>query len=163
MLLLNLQTYQQLTREVVLAEVAIGQPSNQGLPLRLAYPDRSETYRINSPEWRLDARFVKWKPWLSLFGKDPVVRLERLEERAGSTVDGARIHGYDLAAKTEWQDEIISAITERIGLIDSVYGSSVYMPAIPGAEYRITASISGLVARPLNQQAQGAVLEWSSR
>ena len=92
-----------------------------------------------------------------------MVRLERLEERAGSTVDGARIHGYDLAAKTEWQDEIISAITERIGLIDSVYGSSVYMPAIPGAEYRITASISGLVARPLNQQAQGAVLEWSSR
>jgi hypothetical protein len=60
-----------------------------------------------------------------------------------------------------WTDEIISAVTDQVGLIDSVFGSSVYMPAAPGAEYVVTASISGLVARPLNTPARQAVLEWN--
>ncbi len=161
LLLLNLQTYQQLTHEVTLAEVHVGQPSDRGLPLRLVYTGHADTFFIQTPQWRLDARFVKWKPWMSLFGKEPIVRLERLEER-GVTASGREImNRYELASTLAWTDEIISSITDQIGLIDSVFGSSVYMPAVPGAEYVVTASISGLVARPLNAPAQKAVLEWS--
>lgn len=163
MLLLNLQTYHQLTREVALADVYIGKPTAQGLPLRLACADHADTFLINTPQWRLDARFVKWKPWMSLVGKEPIVRLERLEER-GTTADGQPVmNSYNLSAGSVWLDEIISALSQEIGLIDSVFGSSVYMPAAPGAEYRVTASISGLVARPLNQPARQAVLDWNGQ
>ncbi|MEJ2456048.1 MAG: hypothetical protein P8103_18115 [Candidatus Thiodiazotropha sp.] len=161
LLLLNLQTYQQLTHEVTLAEVHIGQPTDQGLPLRLVYTGHADTFFIQTTQWRLDARFVKWKPWMSLFGKEPIVRLERLEERGVTASGRAVMNRHNLASTLAWTDEIISSITDHIGLIDSVFGSSVYMPAVPGAEYVVTASISGLVARPLNAPAQKAVLEWS--
>jgi hypothetical protein len=161
MLLLNLQTYQQLTKEVVLADVYIGQSTAQGFPVRLSYADKTDTYLIQATEWRLDAHFVKWKPWMSLFGKEPIVRLERLEERAISNGGAPVMKSYDLTTQMKWADEFISVVTNEIGLIDTVYGSSVYMPAIPGAEYQVTASISGLVARPMNQSARRAVLEWS--
>ncbi len=160
MLLLNLQTYQQLTREVVLADVNLGQPTEQGLPLHLDYGQQADTYFIRTPQWRLDARFVKWKPWMSLVGKEPVVRLERLEERGMTTAGIPVMNSYDLPGKLAWTDEIISVVTDEIGLIDSIFGSSVYMPAVPGAKYQVSASISGLVARPMNRPAREAVLQW---
>jgi hypothetical protein len=161
MLLLNLQTYHQLTRESVLAEIRLGQPSSEGIPLHLKLADQEQTYNIRTQEWRLDARFVKWKPWLSLLGQDPAVRLERLEEREASGRGNTQLKSYDLVLTTAWVDKTISELSEKIGLVDSVYGSSVYMPAIPGAEYQVTASISGLVARPTNRDGRGAVIEWS--
>jgi hypothetical protein len=161
LLLLNLQTYHQLTSEITLVDVHIGQPTDQGLPLRLAFADQEDTYFIQTPQWRLDARFVKWKPWMSLFGKEPIVRLERLEGR-GTNSDGRQVlNSYELGKQLAWTDEIVSAVSDKIGLIDSVFGSSVYMPSAPGAEYRVTASISGLVARPMNQYARNAVLGWA--
>jgi hypothetical protein len=162
MLTLNLQTYHQLTRETVLAEVTVGKPTDQGVPLRVAIEDRADTYLIRTKEWRLDARFVKWKPWMSLIGKEPVVRLERLEERGNSTGNESMTNHYELSKASAWTDEIVSTITQQIGLVDSVYGSSVYMPTIPGAQYQVTASISGLVARPINPTGRSAVLEWST-
>jgi hypothetical protein len=155
MLLLNLQTYQQLTHETLLADVSLGQPTAQGTPLSLTVNNQTETYLIRSDEWRLDARFVKWKPWMALLGKEPVVRLERLEER------GASHNRYDLVSDPLWMDEAVSSLTQKLGLIDTVYGSSVYMPVAGQAQYRITASISGLVARPHNPAAEKAVIEWS--
>jgi len=161
MVLLNLQTYQQLTHEVVLAEISIGQPTQRGLPLRMVFEDHADVYLIDTPEWRLDARFVKWKPWLSLFGKEPVVRLERLEERGISSSGTPVMNRYELVDESRWTEELISFVSDNLGLIDSVYGSSVYMPAFPGAEYRVSASISGLVARPANLKARQAILQWN--
>jgi hypothetical protein len=161
MLLLNLQTYQQLTHETVLADVSLGQPTAQGIPLTLLINDRTETYLIQTNEWRLDARFVKWKPWMSLIGKEPVVRLERLEERGAHPDTQTRHRSYELVSDPLWIDDMVSALTQQLGLIDTVYGSSVYMPVAEHAEYRISASISGLVARPLNPPAERAVIQWS--
>ncbi len=162
MLFLNLQTYQQLTHEVVLADVSLGQPTAQGVPLNLRINDRTETYMIQSDEWRLDARFVKWKPWLSLVGKEPVVRLELLEERGRQLDSQAQRNSYDLVSDPLWMDDMVSSLTQQLGLIDTVYGSSVYMPVAENAEYRITAAISGLVARPLNLPAERAVIKWAA-
>jgi hypothetical protein len=161
LLLLNRQTYQLLTHEVALADVQIGRPTDQGLPLRLDYADHVDTFFIQTPQWRLDARFVKWKPWMSLFGKEPIVRLERLEERGTNSEGKLYLNSYKLTTRLDWTEAIVSAVSDQIGLIDSVFGSSVYMPSAPGAEYRVTASISGLVARPMNQTAHNAVLDWA--
>jgi hypothetical protein len=161
LLLLNRQTYQLLTHEVALADVQIGRQTDQGLPLRLDYADHVDTFFIQTPQWRLDARFVKWKPWMSLFGKEPIVRLERLEERGTNSEGKLYLNSYKLTTRLDWTEAIVSAVSDQIGLIDSVFGSSVYMPSAPGAEYRVTASISGLVARPMNQTAHNAVLDWA--
>jgi hypothetical protein len=161
MLLLNLQTYQQLTHEILLADVSLGQRTAQGTPLKLVIGDHAETYLIQTNEWRLDARFVKWKPWMSLLGKEPVVRLERLEERVGNSNSQTQRISYDLVSDPLWMDDMVSTLTQQLGLIDTVYGSSVYMPVAENAHYQITASISGLVARPLNPSAENAVIEWS--
>lgn len=45
--------------------------------------------------------------------------------------------------------------------VDAVYGSATYMPMTDGAAYRVTASPSGLVARPLNDIAREAVRRWT--
>lgn len=163
MLFLNLQTYQQLTHEVVLADISLGQPTPEGVPLVLRIDDRAESYLIQSEEWRLDARFVKWKPWLALIGKEPVVRLELLEERGRPLDPQDQVHrnSYDLVSDSLWMDDMVSALTQQLGMIDTVYGSSVYMPVAENAEYRITASISGLVARPINPPAEKAVIQWA--
>jgi hypothetical protein len=162
LLLLNIQTYQQLTREVVLAEITVGQKTAQGVPIHLVSRLHDGIYQIDSDEWRLDARFLKWKPWMSLLGKDPIVRLESLEERSGRNPEQSTPKRYDLVTDSAWMDAFVSEMSQHMGLIDSVFGSSVYMPVRNGARYQITASLSGLVARPLNQQAKQAVIEWSS-
>jgi hypothetical protein len=162
LLLLNIQTYQQLTRETTLAEITIGQKTVDGVQIHLVSRHHDDVYFVDSPEWRLDARFLKWKPWMSLMGKDPVVRLESLEERSSGRPPDRPSKRFNLITENAWMDTFISEISQHMGLIDSVFGSSVYMPVRHGARYQITASLSGLVARPLNQQAKQAVIEWSS-
>jgi hypothetical protein len=159
LLLMNVQTYQQLTREITLAEVSIVRTEGAGSEIELNTHQGNKRYNIDAPEWRLDARFLKWKPWLSLVGKDPVVRLERLEARGHP--DDQAVKGYPLNTNNQWLDEFVSELSGQIGLVDSVYGSSVYMPIKAGAKYEVTATVSGLLARPLNQTARDAVLEWN--
>ena len=106
---------------------------------------------------------IKWKPWMSLLGKEPVVRLERLEERRVKSNSQVQPDSYDLVSDNRLLDQMVSVLTRELGLIDTVYGSSVYMPAEPHAKYKITASISGMVARPTNQVAEKAVMEWSGQ
>ena len=163
LLLLNIQTYHQLTREVELAEIIIGQNTGKGVPVHLVTQKQDKTYLFDAAEWRLDARFLKWKPWMSLVGKDPVVRLESLEERGSAIQPAHSLKRYDLVTGNEWLDDFVTEMSQHMGLIDSLYGSSVYMPMLNGARYQITASLSGLVARPLNREAKQAVIEWSSR
>ena len=163
MVLLNVQTYQRLTHETVLAEVVIGQKSLIGVPLRLKTDALEREFLIRTEAWRLDARFLKWKPWLSIMGKDPLVRLERLEERGDSKAYSTSFNRFDLIDNKSWLESFSAELSQHMGLIDSIYGSSVYMPVKQGARYQISASVSGLVARPMNNEAKSAVIEWSSQ
>lgn len=162
LLLMNVQTYQQLTREIVLAEISIGEKTASGTPVQLVSQRHNQNFIIKTPEWRLDARFLKWKPWMSLLGKDPVVRLESIEERARKYEVDQVLSRYELIEDHKWLDTFVSNMSQHIGLIDNVYGSSVYMPAKSGAKYEVTASVSGLLARPLNETAKQAVIEWTN-
>lgn len=163
MLLLNIQTYQQLTHEVILANISIGQTTPNGVSFRLQSDSLDKEFLIHTDQWRLDARFLKWKPWMSILGKEPLVRLERLEERSiAGDMDHSLVR-YDLIADKRWLDVITSELSQNMGLIDTVYGSSVYMPVRPGATYQVSASVSGLLARPTNHAAKAAVIEWSGQ
>ncbi|MEW8029001.1 MAG: hypothetical protein AB2826_15955 [Candidatus Thiodiazotropha sp.] len=159
MLLFNVQSYIQLTKERVLAEVEIVTHESGTTSLGLTINGERRNFPLSADEWRLDARFIKWKPWVALLGKDPVVRLEALSSRnagQGSKV----IQVYNLHEDYEIVDKVVANLTDQFGMVDTMYGSSVYMPIEAGAHYRVSASHAGLIARPVNQKGEQAVIQW---
>jgi hypothetical protein len=162
MLLFNIQSYVQLTKEHVLADVEIGAVESGTTSLGLTINGERRDYPISADEWRLDARFIKWKPWVVLLGKSPVVRLELLSGR--NAAQGNRvIQTYPLHKDFVIVDKIITNLTNHFGMIDTMYGSSVYMPLEPGARYQVSANHAGLIARPVNKAGKQAIIQWGSQ
>ncbi|MEW8627181.1 MAG: hypothetical protein AB2551_15615 [Candidatus Thiodiazotropha sp.] len=159
LLLMNVQTYVQLTKEIDLVEVEVTDVSDRGAQLKLSYDGKSSTHLISADEWRLDARFIKWKPWFTLFGKEPIVRLETISGRNYRNTPVAN-QIYQLSDNSMNTDELFSYLTDTFGVLDTMYGSSVYMPMQSGARYLVSATHSGLIARPLNNQGRSAVNNW---
>jgi hypothetical protein len=159
MLLFNIQSYVQLTKEHILADVEIVAVESGTAYLGLVINGERRDYPISADEWRLDARFIKWKPWVTLLGKSPVVRLESLSGRNSGQGNGVA-QAYNLHEDFAIVDKIIASLTEHFGMIDTMYGSSVYMPIKAGARYQISANHAGLIARPVNQKGDQAVLKW---
>jgi hypothetical protein len=159
LLMLNLQTYVQLTRETSLAEIYVGQRTDQGIPVSLIREGSTNVYWIKAQEWRVDARFLKWKPWVSILGKDPVVRLESFTGRMreiGSPPDPI----YTLTDTSGILEQLTTFLATHTLMVDSLYGSSVYMPAKAASRYRISATQAGLVVRPVNETGHQAILDW---
>ncbi|MBV2093497.1 MAG: hypothetical protein KUF80_01305 [Candidatus Thiodiazotropha sp. (ex Codakia orbicularis)] len=159
MLFLSVQSYVQLTREQLLAEVEINAADSEMNELVLTIDGERKSYPISADEWRVDARFIKWKPWVALLGKEPVVRLESLSGREAGT--GSRlIQVHNLHDDFAIVDRIVADLTDRFGMVDTMYGSSVYMPVERGALYRVSANHAGLIARPVNQEGRQAIIQW---
>ncbi|MCU7882753.1 MAG: hypothetical protein KZQ82_00985, partial [Candidatus Thiodiazotropha sp. (ex Lucinoma annulata)] len=57
-LLFNIQSYVQLTKEQVLAEIEVGIADSEHTPLTLTIAGREKVYPISANEWRIDARFI---------------------------------------------------------------------------------------------------------
>lgn len=162
LILLNIHTYHQLTAENKLAVIEIGVLTDYGLPLRIHTDKIKKTYYINAEEWQLDARFLKWKSWAYLLGAEPVVRLESLSERRplrNKTVPEKYNLLGEHALLTDWG----STLSDWFGMVDTYYGSAVYMPAVQGSTYTVSATISGLIVRADNKQAHEAVTGWPGR
>jgi hypothetical protein len=159
MLLFNVQSYVQLTKEHILADVEIGVIESGATSLSLTINGERRDYPLSADEWRLDARFIKWKTWVTLLGKSPVVRLESLSGR--NSAQGSNfVQAYNLHEDFAIVDKIITNLTEHFGMIDTMYGSSVYMPIKAGAHYQISANHAGLIARPVNRKGEQAILKW---
>ncbi len=162
LVLLNIHTYHRLTHENKLAVIEIGVLTDKGLPLTLHTDTQQKIYYTNSLEWQLDARFLKWKSWTYLFGTEPVVRLESLSERH-SLNNKKSPEIYNLIGDSAFLTDLGSTLSDWFGIVDTYYGSAVYMPAVEGATYTVSATISGLIVRPENKQAREAVMKWPSR
>jgi hypothetical protein len=159
MLLFNVQSYIQLTKEQVLAEVEIGTIDTGVSSLILTINNETNIYPVSAEEWRVDARFIKWKPWVALLGKSPVVRLESVSGR-NAPASGRAIQVYNLHEDFQIIDKLVTSLTDHFGMLDTMYGSSVYMPIEAGAHYQISANHAGLIARPVNRQAERAIMQW---
>ena len=159
LILSNLHTYYQLTKEVDLVDVEVSEVNSLGAKVVLLINGERFDYHISADEWRIDARFIKWKPWFTVLGKEPIVRLEAFSGKLNSS--GTQpVELYKLSPTMNQIDEITSFFIEQLGILDVVYGSSVYMPIQKGAKYRVSATHAGLIARPINGQGQNAVNSW---
>jgi hypothetical protein len=148
----NLYTYYRLSDESPIAELQFARLDDGRYEATIAYGDfcSPERYTLDGDQWRLDARFLKWRPWANLLGFDSLYRIERLGGRYRSieTENTARhqVHalhppdGIDLVA-------LLARYGGRFSPVDTLYGSSVYEDMDPRYVYRVFRSQSGLLAR----------------
>jgi hypothetical protein len=162
---LNLLTYDRLTREQHALTVRFAQAAEQQYNATLTYPSGEiRGYVLRGDEWQLDARVLKWRGLGNILGFDTAYRLERI---------GGRYRDIELertAPRTVYAlhpPERIDAWTllrtwrNYVPWVDALYGSATYLPMADGAAYEVSVSPSGLLARPLNDAARGAVGAWS--
>lgn len=162
----NLHTYQRLTHEQSVAEIAFRQfePNAYGATLSTAGGGEIKRFVIRGDEWQIDARVLKWHGFANLLGLDAHYRLERLSgryARLSSERNGARTV-YDLAPPAVGLDlwGVAKRYERWVPFTDAVYGSAAYLPMANGARYEVSISQSGLIARPANAAAEKAVSAW---
>lgn len=163
-LALNLYTYHRLAHETAVAEVHIQMVSPQRFRLHL-HPagGAPQSFDVLGDEWQLDARILKWRGFATWLGFDTVYRLERLSGRyrdlAQERTSPRTVYKLsDDPGLDVWAFSRLYA--SWLPLVDAVYGSSAYLPLAEGADYQVTVSATGLVARPANEAARAAVEKW---
>ncbi|HEX5515631.1 MAG TPA: hypothetical protein VFY81_14630 [Gammaproteobacteria bacterium] len=161
---LNFYTYQRLTYEQEVATLRFRQIAPQRYLVDLTTADRpTQRHELRGDAWQLDARVLKWRGTANLLGLDARYRLERLsgryqnidqERQAARTVHGlADNKGIDLFA-------LVRDYPRWTPWLDTDFGSAAYLPMADGAEYRVSLTQSGLIARPTNATARTAVQRW---
>jgi hypothetical protein len=152
MLAANLHTYYRLSDESPIAELQFLMTGEGRYEAIIAYGDfcNPERYALYGDQWRLDARFLKWRPWANLLGFDSLYRIERLggryrdvERENSEPREAHSLHpagGVDLVA-------LLAGYHGRFSPVDTLYGSSVYEDMNPHYLYRVYRSQSGLLAR----------------
>lgn len=148
----NLHTFHRLTDEAPIAKLRFVELAPQRFAAELRSGDfcRAQRYELDGDEWRLDARFLKWKPVANLFGLDAMYRLDRLSGRY-SRIDVAnsrRPVAYDLGDRP--LIDLSEYLNERWlswSPVDTWFGSSVYETIDPAYAYTVYRSQSGLLLR----------------
>jgi hypothetical protein len=178
---LDIQTFSRLSYERPVATIALHQTGDKQFDATLVRSVNYSVQGVDTPaptgsadvgppiyplkgdEWRIEARMLKWKPWINMLGLDARYRLERLSGEFTDTA--AELSGprstYDLRpANDDNRLTRLSARLHQVRLVDTVYGSAALMPMADGARYSLAMTQTGLVARPMNDQAIQAVGGW---
>jgi hypothetical protein len=160
----NLYTYLKLTSEELVGTIEFQKYANQEYITKLTRADGDiKRYTIFGDECQLDARILKWKGSANLLGFNTLYRLERVSGRYSNT-DQAKNSPRSAHSLTEhagleiW--EIIHRFDDWLPWVDAFYGNAVYVPMQDGAQYMVTVSITGLVARAQNNEARKAIQNW---
>ena len=162
---LNLLTYHRLTYEHPILKIHFREisPEQYEATLTDTGSGASKRYNLAGNEWQLDARVLRWPPWLQIAGFNSGYRLERLSGRYNTVED--ELHKsrsvYDLARN---QGLDIWSLTRRyakwLNWADAYYGSATYLPMNNNADYEVSISQYGLIARPANASANESVSTW---
>lgn len=150
---LSLRGYRVLTREAPVATITAHRTGSQQWQLALQRPDGSRrVVVVDGDDFRLEAVVLKWRWTAVLAGLPPVYRLDRLSGRYDdpeqarngphSVVDFNRAGALDLFG-------LQMRHPHWLPMVDTIYGSGVYLPLIDGGRYQIRLMATGaLVARP---------------
>lgn len=161
---LDLSTYRQLVKEQPIASLSFQKKAPQEFIVTLVEPSGKEReYTVAGDLWQLDARVIKWSKPLAGVGLSPGYRLGRLSGRFYSLEQerGEERTIYELHEK-DYGVDIWTWFNKnpQFAWVDAVFGSATFLPMSDGALFTVNMSGTGLIARPLNDAAQNAVLEW---
>ena len=162
---MDLRTYLRLTYEQPVATLSFNALGPQAF--HVTFTDANGVIRsaeLRGDEWELDARVLKWKGLATVLGLDPLYRLERLEGRYRNTAQESNDYHSVLALSAgDTGLDLWSIAQDHAGWlpwVDASYGSATYLPMADGAEYTVSLSSTGLLARPANAPAQAAMSHW---
>lgn len=161
---LDLRTYLRLTYEQPVATLSFTALGPQSFRATLTdSAGNIRTAELRGDDWQLDARVLKWKGFATVLGLDPVYRLERLEGRYRNA--GQESHDYHSVVELSADAGLdFWGFAQRnagwMPWADAGYGSATYLPMADGAQYQVSLSQTGLLARPANQAAQDALSHW---
>ncbi len=163
--ILNIHSYHRLSHETELAQISFSrlEPQHYQADIRFVESGEINQFEVNGDEWQLSARFIKWKPPLTLLGMDNLYQLDRLQGRYRD-IEQERIRPrsvYSLSSESPL--DLWSISRKFVGYLpwlDAYYGSAVYLPMQDKAGFSISAGLGGLLARPLNVEASQAIENW---
>jgi len=162
---MDLRTYLRLTYEQPVATLSFAALGPQAFHVTLT--DANGVIRsaeLRGDDWQLDARVIKWKGLATVLGLDPLYRLERLEGRYRNAAQES--HDYhsvlELSAGAGGLDlwSLAQDHASWLPWVDAGYGSATYLPMADGAQYTVSMSPTGLLARPANAAAQAVLAHW---
>jgi hypothetical protein len=163
-LVLDLRTYQRLTHEDPVGELDLSRVAPHQYDAVLTYPNGTvAVFFLRGDEWQVDARILKWQGTVNLVGFDAALRLDRISGRYTDIADERaqprtvyELHppeAFDL-----W--DFARRYHRWLPWVDALYGSATFLPMADKGSYEISASQTGLIARPLNEPARSAVSGW---
>ena len=161
----NFAIYHRLVFEQPVATISFRELEPMLFSAELSQPNAlANEYQLRGDEWQLDARILKWYGFANVLGMDTQYRLHRLSVRYAD-IDQEREASRSVFEVSERPEVDIWKLSADHGqwldwLVDAAYGSAIYLPMTDGAEYEVTMSQSGLVARPSNDVAKRAVSRW---
>ena len=150
-LAISVQGYRALTREELAAVVEIEPLLKQRFVAHVTLTDgRKLDFQIAGDELYVDARVLKWHPWVNLLGLHTSYALDRIsgrytdieDERHSprtifSLVQGARLDAFVLRR----QHELLAP------LVDASYGSATFASADRPTTLEVRVSTTGLLLR----------------
>lgn len=158
----DLYSYKQMMSEQMICNVSFQKLDEQHYIATLTDKEgQAKQYDLRGDQWQLDARIVKWNGMIARWGVKPGYRLDRISGRY-----------FDLEKETSATRTAHAITTSPVGLdvwmflnkranwlsaVDAIYGSATYLPMKDKANFEVTLSHTGLVARPVNEAAKEAV------
>ena len=161
---INLRTYARLTHESPVAEIRFQARGPQQFRAYVTLSkSRAMIFDMRGDEWQVDARILKWRGIAVLMGFDTVYRLDRISGRYSNIIQEltAVRTVYSLSEDRGIDLWVLAQRHSRwIPLADAAYGSATYLPMVDGAQYQVSVSATGLLARPGNEVAKKAIQKW---
>jgi hypothetical protein len=151
--------YGRFNAEQPIAEISFKQLDHKRYQAYLATGDLCsvQTYELHGDQWQLDASFVKWRGLGTLLGLESLYRLDRLSGRFADVSEQNAAAGlsYDVAPPV-----FIDVFPRQRGerglaglLVDTHYGSSVYLDIDTTRRYRVYKTEDALIARAMESPA----------
>jgi hypothetical protein len=152
-----------LTHESKVAEISFQEIGPRHFGSTLKSKNKIEILDLRGDDWQIDARVLKWRGMALLFGFDALYRLDRLSGRYRE-IDQEKTAPRTVYSLSEGKGLDLWLMAKKykrwIPWVDALYGSATYLPMIDGASYTVFVSPAGLLARPNNDIAVKAVIEW---
>ena len=162
----NIYTYNRLTAEAPIAQLTFTPVKNQEFNATIKLGDfcTEKDFTIYGDEFRIDARFLKWKAWATLFGADPLYRVERLSGRYADINDQntKRSVSYQLNPATTFDfSHLFERYNDHLSFIDTDYGSSAYETMNTNSIFTVFRTQSGILIRTNERPAHDVMLTCS--
>lgn len=162
---LDVFSYKTLLKEEPVATLSFKRQAPQQYQVTLVHTNGGEEeFLLKGDQWQLDARIIKWQGLVASTGVKPGYRLDRISGRYYSLADErtAERTVYELN-DNEWRIDVWQWLHKHpnlVPVVDAKYGSATFVPMADNALFEVRLSNSGLLARPLNDPARGALAVW---